>query len=434
MAQDLTLPEGTRLVHIGPHKTGTTAVQGAFHLARERLAEHGVLYAGNGKRHPWAAAHVVTGRPQMVGEREPRPEDWTRLVEEIATTDARRIMLSSEFFADSDDAAAQRVVDELGGPRVHIAVTLRPLAKILASQWQQYVQNRTRHTYDAWLDVIFTKPPGSKPNPTFWGRHNHGRLVERWVKALGDPERLTVIVVDERDRQMLLRTFESLLALPSGFLVPEETATNRSLTRAEVEVVRLINEEFRRRKWPAHLYSRYLRNGAVAQLKTGRQPQPDEPRIATPDWALDRAAELGAEFARTIEKLGVRIIGDIASLGDRPASKGRPAGRAGDSVTEVGHRDTATGDPAALTAGATEAAPGTRADAGTPEHRDAVLLPPAAAAQAVVGAIAASGDPDPTELRLEDRRVHDVTARELLAVLAKRLLRRVRGRRPRRGR
>jgi hypothetical protein len=31
-------PEGTRLVHIGPFKTGTTALQGAFHASRTALA------------------------------------------------------------------------------------------------------------------------------------------------------------------------------------------------------------------------------------------------------------------------------------------------------------------------------------------------------------------------------------------------------------
>src|SRR5256885_691903 len=40
---DLTLAAGARLLHIGPHKTGTTAIQGAFYLARGRLAAHGVV-------------------------------------------------------------------------------------------------------------------------------------------------------------------------------------------------------------------------------------------------------------------------------------------------------------------------------------------------------------------------------------------------------
>jgi hypothetical protein len=56
----------------------------------------------------------------------------------------------------------------------------------------------------------------------------------------------------------------------------------------------------------------------IEQLKTGRLPGPDEGRIATPAWALDRAAAISAEMAASIEALGVNIAGDISSLGQRP--------------------------------------------------------------------------------------------------------------------
>ena len=39
------IPEGGRLIHIGPHKTGTTTLQWALHHAREALHEQGVHYA-----------------------------------------------------------------------------------------------------------------------------------------------------------------------------------------------------------------------------------------------------------------------------------------------------------------------------------------------------------------------------------------------------
>jgi hypothetical protein len=383
MVRDLALDHGTRLVHIGPHKTGTTAVQGALHIARERLADHGVVFTGEG-RHPWHAAWAVTGRPPAVGERPPRAEDWLDLVAEVAAAADRRVVVSSEFFADGDDEAAHRVVSELGGGMVHVVVTLRPLARILPSQWQQYVQNRLRHSYEDWLEAIFKLPPYRKPTPTFWGRHDHGRLVARWARVLGDPKRLTAIVVDESDQQMLLRTFEALLDLPEGFLVPEEDAPNRSLTVAEAEFVRLLNHEFKDRGWPDQVYSRYLRFGAVMQMKS-RAPAPDEPRIHTPRWALERAAHVGAEAAEQISGLGVRIIGDISTLGRAPAAEApRPA----------------------TTARSTH-------------------LPPGAAANAIMGAIAASGDPDVPALRLEDRRIHDVTAVELMRVLATRVRRRL---------
>jgi hypothetical protein len=58
-----------------------------------------------------------------------------------------------------------------------------------------------------------------------------------------------------------------------------------------------------------------MRYGAVEQMKIARHPTPEEPRIATPAWALIRAAEISAEMAENISALGVNIVGDISALG-----------------------------------------------------------------------------------------------------------------------
>lgn len=315
--RDLLLPVGSRLVHIGPHKTGTTTVQGAFYLARERLAEHDVVYAAAGGRAPMQAALAVTGKKEMWGEPPPGTRHWDALVDEVAGGGDRRVVVSTEFFADGDDESAHRVVEGLGGSRVHVVVTLRPLTKILPSQWQQYVQNGLRTPYDEWLHDMFDRPPYRHPTPTFWGRHRHDRVVERWTAAAGR-DHLTVVVVDESDPQSLLRTFESMLGLPARFLVPEHQQANRSLTLGEAELVRLLNEAVKSLDLPKTTYAKFVRYGAVQQMKATHQPAPDEPRITTPRWALEKAAELGAEMATKISALGVRIVGDVSTLQQMP--------------------------------------------------------------------------------------------------------------------
>ena len=57
----LLLPPGSCLLHIGPPKTGTTAVQGAFHIRRAQTQAQGVHYAGRA-RHSGRAVQAVTGR------------------------------------------------------------------------------------------------------------------------------------------------------------------------------------------------------------------------------------------------------------------------------------------------------------------------------------------------------------------------------------
>ncbi len=315
---------GTRLLHIGPHKTGTSAIQGALYLARGRLAAQGVVYPGQGRTILWPIL-AVTGQPPLRGEPTPKISYWENLTSQIAATGDQRVVLSSEFFSQADDATVRRVVTDLGGDRVHVVVTLRSLTRILPSQWQQYIQNGFHFRYHEWLEGILSDPP-STPTPGFWLRHRHDELVARWAAVTGK-ENLTVIVIDESDRLMLLRVFESMLGLPDGFLVPEETAANRSLTAAEVELVRQLNEEFSRREWPQRNYSRFMRYGVIEQMKNTRLPSPGEPKIATPAWALARAADISAEMAARIEASGVHIAGDLSSLGKLPAEQ--PEGAAG---------------------------------------------------------------------------------------------------------
>ncbi|MFJ6125253.1 hypothetical protein ACIQKE_09195 [Streptomyces griseoviridis] len=316
------LPAGTRLLHIGPHKTGTTSIQGALFAARDRLPEHGVEFPAR-TRHPMEAALAACARPAMMGDATPTERHWARLLRQVDATGRRTSVVSSEFFADAeDDATVARIVEQLGGERVHVLVTLRPLARIMPSQWQQYVQNGLRMGYQDWLEHMLRKAPYDKPNPSFWRRHRHDRLVERWARAVG-PERVTVVVVDDSDRGGLLRTFEALLGLPAELLQPVPDAANRSLTLAETEMLRNLNKEFRGNGLPDELYSTLVRNGAVMHMKNACSPAPDDVRISTPGWALESAARIGARTAERITGLGVRVLGDPALLSAVPPEPAR---------------------------------------------------------------------------------------------------------------
>jgi hypothetical protein len=314
------LPDRSVLLHVGLYKTGTTAVQGALFRARPQLAEHGVLHAGK-SRHPASAVLALTGR-KMRGTPPPRIEQWHRLVKQVAAADDKRVIVSSEFFGDTDIQTARRAVRELGGSRVHVVVTLRPLAKIMPSQWQTFVRNGSgTHSYDDWLEKML-KGEAKKPPSRFWRRNQHDVLVENWAAIVG-PENVTVIVVDDADRGFLFRSFEELVGLPAGLLVAERDTENRSLSLFEIELVRQINIEFRRRGWSDELYRRVVQHGVSIRLSTNRIPHPNEPRLTTPQWALDRAAEIGSAAADKLSSLGVRIVGDISTLG-APMLAGEP--------------------------------------------------------------------------------------------------------------
>ncbi|MGW7242556.1 hypothetical protein [Streptomyces sp. NPDC054804] len=380
------LPTGTRLLHIGPHKTGTTAIQGALFAAKDKLPRHGVEFPAT-SRHPMEAALAACARPAMIGDTAPTEKHWTRLLKQVEATGSRTSVISSEFFADApDDESVARIVEQLGGDRVHVLVTLRPIARIMPSQWQQYVQNGLRMGYEEWLDHMLRKAPYEKPNPSFWHRHRHDRLVERWIRAVG-ADRITVVVVDDRDRDGLLRTFEALLGLPENLLRSVPDTANRSLTLAETEMLRKLNVEFRGNGLPDELYSKLVRNGGVMHMKNTCSPTAADVKISTPDWAVQAAGRIGAEMVERIVAMGVRVLGDPSLLSAIPEQ-----------------REPATG-PA------------------TAEAR----IAPEVAAQALYGALAAAAAvPVRHTAEAKARTVHQTSSKELVRVLAHRCLKKLR--------
>ena len=192
-------------------------------------------------------------------------------------------------------------------------MTLRSLHRILPSQWQQYMQNRFVISYNDWLEEMLVKTETTSVTPSFWRRHRHDRLIRRWVDEVG-ADRVSVVVVDERDKTMLISAFERLLSVEPGTLTSTETA-NRSLTFNEVEMLREFNKHWRAHGWSDADYTRLVRFGAARHLQE-RRPEPTEERLLTPPWAVDRALEVQREMVEEIERMGVRVIGDLAALAD----------------------------------------------------------------------------------------------------------------------
>lgn len=376
------------LLHIGVRKTGTTALQGALHQARDALRGFGVVYPGTERQH-WRAAVAVTGAKRPPGAPKQSIRAWNRLTAEVAAAGDQRVIVSSEYFQDADDETVQRIIDELGRERVQVAVTLRPLAKILPSAWQQYVRNQLRMDYDSWLVAMLDKAPYEQPTPSFWQRHRHDELIQRWAEAVG-PDNVTVVIANEQDPGSLLHTFESMADLPGGVLEPEEGWTNRSLSYGEIEMVRALNIRFREADWSRKIHRRFVAATAVGHLQAAvSEPSPSELRITTPRWALARAGEIGAVAAAKIEASGVRVIGDLGSL----ASSDGPSRPDGEPMPEPVMSSAAVGEVVA-----------------------GLLMR--------VGAVPQDTDQTVAEAAIEDRVVSAVAGRDLVRIAWRRLTRR----------
>lgn len=320
------LPEDAVLLHIGVHKTGTTALQAALADARDDLAAAGVRYPGKLQAHHRAALAVL-GRPWGWNNRGGAVLDrahFDRLSARVAEHRGR-VVISSEFFCEAPEEVAREVVAGLGGRRVHVVVTLRNLGKLLPSSWQQYLKYGLTTDYEPWLQDVFATPGSSRMSPTFWKRQAHGAVVERWASAVGS-DHLTVIVLEDVDRSAMFTAFAQLLGVDPQILVSRmDLTSNRSMTAAEAELLVRLNSRVKTQMdWTE--YVTVIRRGVARGMVESREPGADEARLATPAWALDAAASEGTAAAALIAASGVRVIGDLEALTVRlPDETGSPS-------------------------------------------------------------------------------------------------------------
>ncbi len=311
------LPAGAVLLHVGVHKTGTTAIQAALADARPELSRAGIAYPGKRQAQHRAAMAIIerTWGWKNKGGEVLDVSHFDKLAEQVQRH-AGRVAVSSEFFCEADAETTVRVAEAFGRERTHVVVTLRNLGRLLPSSWQQYLKYGLTVGYEKWLRNVMENPGGSSMTPTFWRRNDHGAVVDRWAAAVG-ADHVTVIVLEDVDRSAMFRTFAQLLDVPEDLLVSRmDLTSNRSMTAAEAQLLIELNRRVKTdMQWEE--YMRFVRRGVALGMVEGRAPARDEPRLETPGWALDFAAEQGTLAAQSIGSSGVRVLGDLEALARR---------------------------------------------------------------------------------------------------------------------
>lgn len=336
-ASRLTLPEHARLLHIGPPKTATTALQSAGAANREELLAHGVRYPGRSINHrgPIAAflgRRIGWGGP---GSDVPPQRAWTELMDEIDGEQSRRVWFGHEFAADADAEKAQQLAEAIG-PNIHVVITLRGYASMLPSIWQENLKGGNTGTFDDWLASMLAEPRVRAVAKTH-RRHDQGRLVRRWAKAVG-AENVTVIVLDKSQPDLLFNAFEELLDLPKGFLshsAPDGRSANRGMSLPETELIRRINMILRGAGVRWDDYSHLMNFGGVARMLRERTPPAEEPALRLPGWAAEKAGIQAERFVREISGSGVRVVGDLDILTRPVRTREQDASPTHDSLVSV---------------------------------------------------------------------------------------------------
>jgi hypothetical protein len=317
------------ILHVGFHKSGTSALQESLHNQRQELLDHGLSYPSVGftgrKAHhriAWALTQKPWGWKTRGGETTPY-RHFSRIISRINRSKVSKIVLSTEFFSELTADQILKLKAAVKKRDVKIVFTIRPLAKILASSYQQYLKYGIKADYETWLHAILDEPGVAKITPTFWKRHLHADVIKRWSEVFG-AESVTVIVADETRPEFLYEAMNACLQLPEGLLKPQLTGTNRSLSLEEVSLLLEINNRFPKdRPWKEYLF--FVRQGFVRNLTDHIPVAAESSKLLTPKWAIDKANAIANNSVDAIKELRITVVGSLDSLKDAKAPEGEIA-------------------------------------------------------------------------------------------------------------
>lgn len=341
-AQVAALPADAIVVHIGPYKTGTSALQATFGKHRGDLAEHDVLYRGRRHDAVWALrGRGIPGKPAA-----PRAR-WERFAAELSDHHGRSL-ISSEYLSGLGSAKIAELIEDLGAERVHVVMTIRPIAPLLPSDWQEKVKSHGfTQPYDEWLTEVLDPLRQSEAAHRFWRLYGAAELLDRWSTPV-TADRTVVIASDGSDRSLARRTFEGLLGLPDGLLTETDTTThNVSLSADRIELLRKVNEAFVEHAWPDSDLRELIHRGLLRGLSLPVPSEPGRRLPGPPAWAYDQLRALSAERAEIVRAAGTTLVGDPSQLLFIPPSTAQPPSEP--TLDTVGVETAANGIEAILT-------------------------------------------------------------------------------------
>lgn len=319
------------VLHIGPPKTGTTAVQASLDSSRKQLLEQGVSYLPETTQASLAAMSLTQRSDPSTGIRVP-DEEWRSLAARVLKSRTRITIVSSEWLAAASEDHIARVRQMFISRDVQIILTIRSLSAILPSRWRQNVLEGATYGYEEWLHMVFNDRSSSQ-SQRFWHQHRHDHLAQRWSRAFG-MNNVHVVVVRENQPAFALEAIEEVLSVPKGTLKRDAAGANVSASDVVVEAVRLFNQRREQYGISRALGYTAVSRGALMQLH--RQQVGRSIADQLPTTYLDGLERESRQIASGLRILGFPVYGDLDDLMEVKTVRTRPAeAMSEDSVAEL---------------------------------------------------------------------------------------------------
>lgn len=299
-------------IHVGPHKTGTTYIQGLLGVNHDRMVEQGVLS-------PLPTLGSVKDAMRR-GKTLRKGGNWGKLRTRLEKWDGPAAVVSHEMISSASEAELGRLVKGLRPFELHVIYTARDLSRVAPAMWQTGLRSTRSFTWHEYAGSLQQPETSDLPwGKRFWNSQDAVAVLQRWRKHL-PVQNLHVVTVPRPGAppELLWQRFCAVLGVdPAGHdLKPPRS--NPSLGTAEAELMRRVNEAL-----DGGRLKPKVRMARMRWIGRELETRADMARFTLPPddfgWLTDRAERVIAGLRAG----GYDIVGDLDDLVPHPVDPDR---------------------------------------------------------------------------------------------------------------
>jgi hypothetical protein len=327
------VPARRVVLHVGLHKTGTTYLQNLMRQNRRGLARRCGVYVPPGVRKIRFASLDLIPFDSALGRDVRVAGAWDRLAAEINGCGLPTAVVSEERLDVANQRQARRAVSSFPQAEVDVVVTVRDLARVAVSHWQEDVKNGATWTLDEFIGRLQDPDAaGTTPARGFWLHEDVTGVLRTWASAV-PVERIHVVTVPPAGSapDILTGRFGSVVGFTPEDVPLPPAWNNENVGAVGTELIRRLNTNLDG-KIERSLYKRGVSGPVTRRLAQ----MPDRGFPTLDDAQRDWASATSARFADEILRGGYRVVGDLSDL--RPAGRPTPDEPAGEPAAGAGLR------------------------------------------------------------------------------------------------
>lgn len=223
----------TLWIHIGMGKTGTSAIQGYFDAAGDRLEkECGVRYLSAGRVN---RAHQLLSPTY----RRAQNTEWRRCLQEmeaeLKSGACHSGIISSEFLCWDDEEFCRQMRAHIPSTRVRIVLFVREIGDLLYASFLQRVKSRPAEL--AGQEYQFG-PYLKRMGPRF----DFSARLAPWLAAFGR-DAIVIVDYDRMEVRDSAATMCATIGIPHWSDVEVESSENGSLSGEDLELLRFLEKQ-----------------------------------------------------------------------------------------------------------------------------------------------------------------------------------------------